>query len=486
MAKHDEIEFNPRSDRKQIGNSNTQRWTCLQVEGLSDWNALASISLEDFLRFTTIANESQLREDGKYTGPERVAQREQRDAHARAFAEYFLGAVANRILKSPSTSEGVRTYAKHVLSCVKQQDFYSLPPVTLNMDTEKVETVRRRGSEGPTFTLAFSTGYRFGLADGGHRKKAAQYFQTLLEYVVLENELPKSGYLSPTAHKELSVRAPLDHHAEYTKQDAAEFWMQALNIYGEIEVGAFIQPIHGQIVMERQSYHDLNNLGLKLVQGQALSFDLASPINEYLSRSHKAPLPPLADQDVILWANDEGEIARKHAASICAYVIRGRSSQKGITHSQFEQKVNLLEAFWTCACSLPGVGKKNGRDISVASQPVVLKAIARLTWEVAFGIEKDYELAVEIHEKLYKLGKDGFFKHDRRYWLPYDDEDQIKDPRHVPFLPPPTGVNRNLGAKDSEGRIRYGAKHNDIVSILVDVLRCELGLDPKKNRGPAA
>ena len=470
-----------------VGNSNTERWQCLRVGGLSSVNALASISISDFIRFTTLANETTLRAEERFTGPEIISQREQRKSHAQELANYFLGAVATRIFKDEGFEQGVRAYANEVLKCIKRQDFYSMQPVTLNYDPKQVGTSKKAGNEDPTFTLTFSTGYKFGLADGGHRKKAGEYLQEMIRQTLEKNELPKSGFLSPTAHRELNVKAPLDDHAKYTKIDALKFWEKVGLIFPCIEVAAMIQPIHGNIEFERQSFSDMTDPALKLAQGQTLLYDQSSPINRYLEQTGTAPIPPLSDKDIVNWTGCGGKLARKHAVAISTYVIRGRGSQKGMTQSMFEPKMSMLEEFWTCASSLPGVGEDGGRNTSVAAQPVVLKAIARLTWEIAFGIEKKPELAVTKLNELHKLGKnDGFFGHDKEHWLPYINEDQIKNDKHIPFLPPSTGVNRNLGSKDSEGRVRYGAKHNDIVTILVDVLRCELGLDPKKNRGPSS
>ena len=59
--------------------------------------------------------------------------------------------------------------------------------------------------------------------------------------------------------------------------------------------------------------------------------------------------------------------------------------------------------------------------------------------------------------------------------------------RLVDYLPSSEdGANRNIGALDGSGLMRFGAKHNDIYPIIVDMIRWRLGLPPRLKRESAA
>jgi hypothetical protein len=63
-------------------------------------------------------------------------------------------------------------------------------------------------------------------------------------------------------------------------------------------------------------------------------------------------------------------------------------------------------------------------------------------------------------------------------WDYYDlspDERRRKLPGLSEYMPADDG-NRDIGGRDEAGKMRFGAKHNDIFPILGDMIRWRLGL----------
>lgn len=131
------------------------------------------------------------------------------------------------------------------------------------------------------------------------------------------------------------------------------------------------------------------------------------------------------------------------------------------------EKINSIEQF-----GLPGAKTK-----TVAAQPVILKAIAKLTYDFAFGKmenPKDLDTLIDGIELI-------DFSHINPMWRYYEFDDQQRKQHRLEglenYLPSSQdGANRDIGALDGNGLMRFGAKHNDIYPIIGDMLRWRLGL----------
>ena len=128
--------------------------------------------------------------------------------------------------------------------------------------------------------------------------------------------------------------------------------------------------------------------------------------------------------------------------------------------------------------AIPGIDEEQAREKTVAAQPVVLKALAKLTFDFAFSNRKP-DNADELLETLLSGVTEVDFSHDNQMWryfeLPEADRETLL-PGLSAYLPlPEPGVNRDLGSHQ-DGFMRFGAKHNDIYPLVADMIRWKLGL----------
>jgi hypothetical protein len=128
--------------------------------------------------------------------------------------------------------------------------------------------------------------------------------------------------------------------------------------------------------------------------------------------------------------------------------------------------------------AIPGINEPQARGKTAAAQPVVLKALAKLTYDYAFSARKP-ENGDELLDTLLNGITDIDFSHDNLMWRYFElpeNEREKKLPGLTAYLPPPEpGVHRDIGSFQ-DGFMRFGAKHNDIYPILADMIRWRLEL----------
>ena len=117
---------------------------------------------------------------------------------------------------------------------------------------------------------------------------------------------------------------------------------------------------------------------------------------------------------------------------------------------------------------------------TVAAQPVVLKALAKLTYDFAFSKRKPDDADTLLEKLLTGIPKLDL-SHANRMWRFYELSEEERDaelPGLKDYLPSSDeGFNRDIGKYDPVAKVmRFGAKHNDIFPILSDMIRWTLGL----------
>jgi hypothetical protein len=114
----------------------------------------------------------------------------------------------------------------------------------------------------------------------------------------------------------------------------------------------------------------------------------------------------------------------------------------------------------------------------VAAQPVVLKALAKLVYDLAFSNRRPDD-ADEKLDLLLSSISDIDFSHGNPMWRYYEltEEERAKQglAALATYLPSAEGGNRDVGSYQG-GVMRFGAKHNDIHPILGDMIRWRIGL----------
>ena len=79
------------------------------------------------------------------------------------------------------------------------------------------------------------------------------------------------------------------------------------------------------------------------------------------------------------------------------------------------------------------------------------------------------------------------FSHKNKIWgsLMLDDATRKKNHQGIEdYVFVPVGTNLDAGTVDpNKGWVRYGSKHNDIFPRIADLIRFQLKLEPRKQRG---
>jgi hypothetical protein len=175
-------------------------------------------------------------------------------------------------------------------------------------------------------------------------------------------------------------------------------------------------------------------------------------------------------------------ISRKDLVSINARLFLNKTNISGATPAIVDFRKEVATKFWVTISNLPNLGLVGAKMKTVAAQPVVLKAIAKLTYDFAFGKKSD-----EINlGKLLGGVKNIDFSHSNPMWRYYqlsdDDRTSFGLIELKEFLPDDgEGVNRDMGQYDKVAEtMRFGAKHNDIFPLIGDMIRWKLGLPSRK------
>src|SRR5262249_12297608 len=132
---------------------------------------------------------------------------------------------------------------------------------------------------------------------------------------------------------------------------------------------------------------------------------------------------------------------------------------------------------WETVSDIPHFGENQAKKRTVAAQPVVLKAIAKLTYDFAFSKNPDPTALENLLGNLNQVD----FSHSNPMWRYYEfaqgDRDRMLSGLRDYLPADDVGANRDIGGFDeNEGVMRFGAKHNDIYPIIGDMIRWKLRL----------
>ena len=92
-----------------------------------------------------------------------------------------------------------------------------------------------------------------------------------------------------------------------------------------------------------------------------------------------------------------------------------------------EGKEEIAYRFWTAVSAIPGFGEEKARERTVSAQPVVLKAIAKLIYDLKFSNRRPTD-GDNLTELLLCNVTEIDFSHDNPMWRYYSmsKEDRIK------------------------------------------------------------
>lgn len=429
-----------------------------------------SVPFRQFYDISDVAND-------RDAGP--VAQRPLDMEHARNLAKYMLrGLVSAARMRRVIQEKPIPTPYDTIMSMLGNQPYFSLQPIVCNIRNTPyggnglggIRGLRLQTDKGETaaFKVFLSERHVLWVIDGQHRRAGADIVMSFLQAVRQSGRYPgKAPVIFPEKSRDVTPDEMTVWNEAY---DAARSYA---TITLEVHLGLDIEQ-------ERQLFHDLNKLGKKVSSSMALQFDSSNPVTQFIKGSLVADgLVRVTDLEVKDWAADTGEMPLKDVVAVTSLAFLNKSNAAGATPAIIEPRQNVVLRLWQKVSEIPGFGDVKAKEKTVAAQPVVLKALAKLAFDLNFSNRRP-----DDGERLFELMIDKLdevdFSHENPVWRYFDlsDEDieshalkELED-----WLPTTdTGANRDIGSFQG-GAMRFGAKHNDIYPIIGDMIRWQVGL----------
>jgi len=260
-------------------------------------------------------------------------------------------------------------------------------------------------------------------------------------------------------------------------------WMEALECARSFATVQVELHLGLSIDQERQLFHDLNNLGKKVTRSLSLKFDGSNPITKFIEDVliNELKLKDCESEQTD-WNNDDGALSRRDIVAVNATAFLNKGNVVGATPAIVEPRVETVSHMWSSILGIKDFGKSGAKLKTVAAQPVVLKAIAKVVFDLAFSNRRPDNgdtLLDTFFSRLSSLD----FSHNNPMWRYYElgetERNEMGLTGLAAYLPAGGEVtgdaNRDLGSFQG-GLMRFGAKHNDIFPILSDMIRWRLKL----------
>jgi hypothetical protein len=430
-----------------------------------------SLPLHRFYEMSEVANERNLAERGADT--EMIAQRKLDSKHALGLGVYIVrGLVSALVAEYVSSNREVPAALETIRRNLGPQPYFAMQPIVANLRSCKRdgEGIRLEATQQPGSVRVFlSDRDVLWVIDGQHRRFAMEILFGFLKHVLTHHTYPKRPSLYVA-----DGEVPVEELTVWSK--VFELARTRCTVLVDVHLGL-------SSVEERQLFHDLNNLGKKVESSLAFQFDSSNPVNLFIKESLiDTSILRVCERDMTDWQDDDGSISRKDLVAVNARLLLNKTSVAGAKPADVNEKVAVAKNFWEAVAAIDGFGEMGAKQRTVAAQPIVLKSIAKLVYDYAFGRDQD---PVKLQRVMDGIGEIDF-SHENPMWRYYElspEERNVKGLKSLSeYLPSDDeGYNRDVGAFDSVKRVmRFGAKHNDIFPILGDMIRWKLGL-PNRN-----
>ncbi len=435
-----------------------------------------SVPFRKFHDISDVANDRE-------AGP--VAQRPLDPNHAKKLAVYMVkGLVSAAMMKRSTLGKEVPSAFGEILRTLGEQPYFSIQPLVCNVRNVPPGGTGANGIRGLRLetTMGETAGFKIFLAerhvlwviDGQHRREAANKALEFLDHVRQTGKYPAKGAVlfadkgRPVTEGEMVV-----WNEAY---DAARAYA---TLTVEVHLGL-------DISQERQLFHDLNRLGKKVDPSMALQFDSSNPVTQFIKRQLVGDLGiHMSDTEAKDWSEDNGSLVLKDAVAVNAIAFLNKGNIAGATPVVVEPREPTILKMWGQIREIPDFGADRAKEKTVAAQPVVLKAIAKIAFDLNFSNRRP-ENGAELYEQFLEQLSEVDFSHTNPMWRYYEMSAGERLDSGLEglgdYLPADDGsVNRDIGAFQG-GFMRFGAKHNDIYPILADMLRWATGL-PSRHDG---
>ena len=429
---------------------------------------LMSMPLRDFFEMSAVSSDPG-------NDPSLVSQRKLDPAHAQKLAVYILKGLVQASIHRRGDIEKKQVPAEwlRLQDVVGKQPYMTLQPIVVNIRECSPAGSNLRGhrmlttdNETAAFKVFLSQRHVLWVVDGQHRRKAMEYVFDFLEQVRTTGKYPKKGGLVGAGEDSITT-------------DGAALWEECFNVARAFCTIAVEVHLGLSVEQERQLFHDLNRLGKKVETSLALQFDSSNPVNLFIKERLISDLGlKVAEKDQKDWHKDTGDLSRKDVVAINAILFLNKTNINGATPAVVSPRVDVAYRFWEAVSAIPGIEEDQAREKTVAAQPVVLKALAKLAFDFGFSSRRA-DNADDLLEILLNGITDLDFRHDNPMWRYFElapDQREAALPGLGAYLATTDGsTNRDIGGFQG-GFMRFGAKHNDIYPILGDMIRWKLAL----------
>jgi hypothetical protein len=423
----------------------------------------------DFFNRSEVANDREASEE--------YAQRRLDPTHARKLAVFILrGLVSAAIRQREMRGKPVPPAFTRVMNVLGSQPYCAVQPIVANLRTCERDGRGMRGRLREARDTGEALCFEFYLAlkdvlyiiDGQHRRWAMELVFQFLKDVQLNGKYPKRS-LYPAETTDVP-------------ENEMDVWLECKELSRQFTVSIELH-LGLSVAEERQLFHDLNNLGKRVEAGLSFEFDNSNPVNAFIKEELLGTgIVKVVEKDIVNWNDDTGAIARKNLVAVNAHLFLNKSNITGAIPSKVDPKKEVARQFWHAVTAIPGFGEPGAKATTVAAQPVVMKALAKLTYDFAFDKHPNPGLLQQLFDGM--TDGDDLFSHENPMWRYFEMNDKERRLNGLSGLSdylPKTQGNRDIG-QFQDGVMRFGAKHNDIYPIIGDMIRWRLGL-PSRHEG---
>lgn len=433
-----------------------------------------SVPFRKFHDISDVANDRE-------AGP--VAQRPLDPNHAKKLAVYMVkGLVSAAKMRRAALGKDVPAAFDEILRVMGEQPYFSIQPIVCNIrnvpvggtGTNGIRGFRLETTQGETagFKVFLSERHVLWVIDGQHRRHAADLALEFLDQVRQTGKYPSKGaVLFAEKGRSVTETEMLVWNEAY---DAARAYA---TLTVEIHLGLDIHQ-------ERQLFHDLNRLGKKVDASMALQFDSSNPVTQFIKRHLAGDLAmQLADSDGKDWSEDTGALVLKDAVAINAIAFLNKGNIAGATPAVVEPRESAIFQMWSRVVEIPEFGSTRAKEKTVAAQPVVLKAVAKIAYDLNFSNRRP-ENGSELYEKFLEALPEIDFSHANPMWRYYELSAGERLDKGLSglagYLPDDeVASTRDVGVYQG-GLMRFSVKHNDIYPILADMIRWATGMPSRR------
>jgi len=436
---------------------------------------LMSIPFRKFVELSEVANDA----SGE------VAQRALDENHAKKLGVYMLkGLVSAAKMARIAKKLSVPPAFDNLLNSLGEQPYFSLQPIVCNIRdvaplpmSDGVDGIRgypviSSTNEYASHQIFLSQRHILWVVDGQHRRHAAKLALNFLDDLRSLRKYPSKGLV--LASKK----------GESVSEDEMFVWNEAATAARGFATLTVEAHLGLNIDQERQLFHDLNRLGKKVDSSLAFQFDGSNPITLFIKNKLSGDLGvAVTSVEAKDWSQDTGAVLLKDMVGINAIAFLNKGNVSGATPAVIEPREAIVQELWGKISEIPHFGSEQAREKTIAAQPVVLKAMAKIVYDLNFSNRRPANADVLFQQFLERLPSVNF-SHDNPMWNYYglsaDERLEFGLADLAEYLPEDApGTVRDVGVKQGEF-IRFSVKHNDVFPLLGDMLRWATGLPSRR------